>query len=114
MAAATALGAWSLRRMLLPGWSGSRGRLVEAILGLGLVIGGAELLGIVGILDKLPLAVALVAAGVGAAALERRRGGRPPSESGRPETPQIGPWQRPAAVGIGVLFAAHWGGRVLD
>ena len=42
--------AYRLRRRLLPGWTGSPGRLVEVVTGVGIVVVGSQLLGVFGLL----------------------------------------------------------------
>lgn len=49
--------AWRLRARLMPGWSGAPARLVELVAATGLLVLGAELLGLFGLLEALPLVV---------------------------------------------------------
>lgn len=49
--------AWRLRARLLPGWSGAPARLVEAVAATGLLVVGAELLGLFGLIQVFPLVI---------------------------------------------------------
>ena len=51
--------AFRLRARLMPGWSGSPARLVEAVLGVGLLVISSEMLGLFGLLEPLPLVILL-------------------------------------------------------
>jgi hypothetical protein len=62
-----ALGAWCVRARLMPGWTGAPARVAEAVLALAALILVAELLGTVGLLERLPLVIACLAVGAGAA-----------------------------------------------
>ena len=55
----TGFTAWRLRSRLLPGWSGSPARLVEAVAAIGLLLLAAELLGLFGQLKVFPLVILL-------------------------------------------------------
>lgn len=55
----TGFTAFRLRARLLPGWGGAPARLVEAVAGVGLLVLAAELLGLFGWLEILPLEVLL-------------------------------------------------------
>ena len=66
-------GALMLRRRLLPGWHGALARLAEIMLGLGIVIAVAQVLGTVGLFRLAPMVVGLAAAGVAAGFAGQRR-----------------------------------------
>src|SRR5690606_17081446 len=51
--------AWRLRSRLMPGWTGAPARLVESVVAVGLVLLSAELLGLFGQLEAVPLVVLL-------------------------------------------------------
>src|SRR5437763_70668 len=67
-------GSWALRARLLPSWSGPPARLAEVIIGLAVVTGVAEALGVVGLFRLVPLVIGLAGVGVAAWLLGRRRG----------------------------------------
>lgn len=64
-------GTWSLRRLLLPQWSGARARLAEVVVGLATAIGIAQLLGSLGVFNRLFMLVACLGAGLGLGAFSR-------------------------------------------
>ena len=121
-----------IRRRLLPRWEGPPARLVEAILGIALLIWLSELLGIFGLLYAWTLLTASVAL-AGAVAWRIRRapldkpsvpgggavGGRAPEEAlatgrggGSPAATGPGGWDAWAmlvTVGVIALVFAHWG-----
>src|SRR5439155_5121566 len=61
VAGSLALGAWTLRRQLLPGWAGAPARLAEAILACSGFVVASELLGSVGLFKALPLVLTSIA-----------------------------------------------------
>ena len=71
---ALALGAARVRSRLLAGWSGLPARLADAVIALALLILIAELVGTVGMLERIPLAAACVAVGLGFESPFDRRG----------------------------------------
>jgi hypothetical protein len=77
IAIALTLGARAVRRRFVPELDGPTAVLADAILAVGGLILLAEVLGVAGILDAVPLVVGAVALGAGGAALGRRgpRGG---------------------------------------
>lgn len=62
--ASLAVGAWTLRRTLLPGWSGPPARVAETVIALGALFGCLNVLGSVGGFRRLGVYIVLVAAGV--------------------------------------------------
>lgn len=109
-----------LRQRLMPEWEGAPAHLVEAILGVALLIWIAELLGVVGLLyaGTVVAAAVLVAAAValGPRVLSRGEGGAagggvldPP-----PPTPPAGGVMTAVAVGVVALVFAHWGLTTAD
>jgi hypothetical protein len=107
----------ALRRRLMPEWEGAPAHLVEAILGVALLIWLSELLGVVNLLyaGTLVAASVVLAAAVafGPRVLSRREGGTaggprsvldPP-----PSAPPAGGAMTVIAVGVVALVFAHWG-----
>src|SRR5947208_16563815 len=74
IAAALGVGAYHLRALFPPGWTGALGRLAELVIGLSMLILVSELLGVLGLFKEVPLLIGYLAAGLGAAYLVRRRG----------------------------------------
>src|SRR3954465_11573963 len=72
--AALGLGAYHLRALLAPAWTGALARLAEVVIGLSMLILVAELLGGLGLFRGVPVVRGSVAAGVGAPLWGRRRG----------------------------------------
>ena len=101
---ALGLGAARVRSRLLAGWSGLPARLADAVITLSLLIWIAELVGTVGLLERVPLAAACVAVGVGL-----RVAVRPPRNAGQPlPAPEQGSWARPVAIAIAAILIVHW------
>src|SRR5215216_2580015 len=71
--AALGFPAWRIRAVLAPNWVRTPARLAEAVIGLSLFVVVAELLGVVGLLEEIPLLLAAVLTAVGAEALYGRR-----------------------------------------
>jgi hypothetical protein len=79
-----AFAAVALRRRWLPGWSGSPARVAEAVLALALVVGAAQLVGVVGLfrpgfLVGVTVALGLAASRLGGGAGQRVKRRRPPA-----------------------------------
>jgi hypothetical protein len=122
-AVALALGysAVLLRRRLLPTWSGAPARLVEAIVGIALLIWVSELLGILGLFYAWTLVAASLLAAAATALLPAgpvAAGDPPPpavakASSGAvpPAAPPAGPGALELLITVGVvaLVFAHWG-----
>ena len=105
IAAALGVGAYHLRALFTPAWTGALGRLAEVVIGLAMLILVSELLGVLGLFKEIPLLLGCIAAGLGAAFLVRRRG--------LPEAPRTREARSSGLmVGIGIAAAAlvviHW------
>ena len=70
VAVSMAVAGRTLRRALLPGWSGAPSLLASGVLGLGTLIVLSELLGLFGLLDGVLLTAACVIVGAGALRIE--------------------------------------------
>jgi hypothetical protein len=114
IAAALGLGAYHLRALLAPAWTGALARLAEIVIGISMLILVSEVFGVVGLFEEVPLLLGCVAAGLGATYYARRRG--------LPEAPQA-PEARSSwlMIAIGIAAAAlvvvHWAhptGQALD
>jgi hypothetical protein len=107
LALALGFSAVRLRRRLLPDWEGAPAHLVEAIVGIALLIWLSEALGVFGLFYASTLVAASVALAVAIAlATERvREPGGPPA-----------PFSTPALVALAVvaLVFAHWGLTAAD
>ena len=105
IAAALGLGAFYVRSLLVPAWSGALARLAELILALSALIVVSELLGVFKLFEEVPLVLACVAVGLGAAVWARARGAHAEAES-----PAVKPTVAMAVVAVfaaGVVVA-HW------
>ena len=105
-------GAHALRRRLLPAWEGPPAWLAEAVIGIAALIVVAELIGLAGLLEALPLTLACAAAG----ALMWRAGRRPGGGEGPPAPPNEPPEERlPGYVAVGAVtvLVAAWSTRLL-
>src|SRR5581483_5820824 len=114
IATALGVGAYHVRALFVPAWTGALARLAEFVIGITILILVAELLGVLGLFKEVPLLIGFVAAGVGITWWARRRGLPVP-----PEAPEV--HASPIMVGIGILAAAlvvvHWAhptGQALD
>ena len=93
-----------LRRWLMPEWEGAPARLVEAIVGVALLIWLSELLGVVNLLYAGALVGAAVAVAAAVAVGPRvRPAGETLAAPARGWLPQL------VAVGVVALVFAHWG-----
>jgi hypothetical protein len=93
VAGSLTVGAVSVRRRVLPGWSGTPARLAEVTLALAGFVLASELLGTIGALDTLPLALASLAVGAAPRFWQPRAPAvvaRVPSAAPRPSLPAIG------------------------
>jgi hypothetical protein len=98
-----------LRRRLLPAWEGAPARLVEAIVGVALLIWLAEILGVVGLLYGWLLVAASLAVALAVALLPERASWRQhrPAPASLSGTTVV-------AVGVIALVFAHWGLTAAD
>jgi hypothetical protein len=105
IAAALGLGAFYVRALLVPAWSGALARLAEVILALSALVVVSELLGVFKLFEEVPLVLACVAVGLGTAVWARGRGAHAEAES-----PAVKPTVAMALVAVfaaGVVVA-HW------
>ena len=105
-------GALAVRRRLLPDWSGAPARVAEAVVFLALVWAVAQLLGVVGLLERLPLVIGLALAGMGA----RWAAGRVPAPAAGepPPAPEPALLGAVAAAAAAALVLAQWGVQVVE
>lgn len=106
--AALAWGSWQMRRALLPEWAGPPARLAETVIGLTVLVGTAQLLGVFGVLSRGPALAAMVAVGValGVAGTRMVPGAIAPA----PDVPSLAPRIEEVvvtALAVAVL-AAQW------
>src|SRR5215208_7143945 len=105
IATALGLGAYHLRALLAPAWTGALARLAEVVIGFSMLILVAELLGVLGLFKEVPLLIGFVAAGIGVTFWARQRG--------LPDLPETREARSsPIMVAIGIVAAAlvviHW------
>lgn len=112
MAAALGLGAYYVRALLVPAWTGALARLAEILLALSALIVIAEALGVLKLLEELPLMLACAAVGLGAAWWARAR----VEGNGPIEFPAVKSSRAMLAVAIAAsaLVVAHWAGPTQD
>jgi hypothetical protein len=112
--AALGLGAYHLRALLAPAWTGALARLAEVVLGISMLVLVSELLGVLSLFEEVPLVLGSVAAGLGATFLVRRRG-----LPEVPDAPEVRSTALMIAIGIAAaaLVVVHWAhpsGQALD
>ena len=100
-----ALGGLGLRRRLLPLWSGAPARLAEAIIAMTIVLGVAEVLGVVGLLRMPFVVAACVGCGL---ALGRGSWPRQVRSGERTYAPAVPGYAAAIAIGAGILVLAQW------
>jgi hypothetical protein len=106
--ASLATGAWSLRRALLPGWTGPPARVAETVIALGALFGCLHVLGSVGGFRRFVVLAVLVAAGVAMTVVARAFGRRAAPD---PVPLVAAPSKRGevlVAVGAIAVLAAQW------
>src|SRR6185312_7446008 len=105
IATALGIGAYHLRALLAPAWTGALGRLAEVVIGISMLILVSEVLGALGLFKEVPLLLGYVVAGLGAAFFARRRG-LPEA----PDTPEARSSVLMVVIGIAaaVLVVVHW------
>ncbi len=105
IAAALGIGAYHVRALLAPAWMGALGRLAEIVLGISALILIAEVLGVIGLFEELPLVLACVAVGLGGTIWARRRG-----IPRAPEAPLVRSSWVMVAIGVtaATLVVFHW------
>ncbi len=103
-----AFGAVVIRRRTLSDWTGAPARLAEAVIGLALLIGILELLGLVGWFALGPVLIACVLVGIVAARVTPS-----PGRSGSRRAPSLG-----LGIGVAILAGAtvlaEWGGLTIQ
>jgi hypothetical protein len=104
--ASLGLGAFYLRALLVPAWTGALGRLAEFILGVSALVVIAELIGLVGLLEELPLVLACAIVGLGTAFWARRRVDGP--EHGEFPAVRSSTAMLVIAVVVSAIVVAHW------
>jgi hypothetical protein len=114
IATALGMGAYHLRALFTPAWTGALARLAEFVIAITMLILVSELFGVLGLFKEVPLLIGCVAAGVGVTWWARRRG-LPEA----PATPEARSSPVMIAVGIAaaVLVVVHWAhptGQALD
>src|SRR3954452_9215584 len=105
IAAALGIGAYHLRALLAPAWTGALARLAEVVIGLSMLILVSELFGALGLFKEVPLLLGYVAAGLGSTYYARRRG-----IPDAPRTLEVRSSPVMVAIGIAaaVLVVVHW------
>ena len=105
IAAALGLGAFHVRALIVPAWTGALARLAEIVLGISALVVIAELLGVFKLLEELPLVLACVITGLGAAQFARSRG-----EPVEHEAPAVKPSRAMMAIAVlaSIVIVAHW------
>jgi hypothetical protein len=96
-----AFAAWQVRKAFFGGWTGAPARVIEAVVGIALLVGAAELLGTFAAFEAWSMIVAGVAVAAVASWAGRRWGGRaavaaPPA----PASSRIAVWLAAAAVAV--------------
>ena len=118
VAVSMAVAGRTMRRALLPGWSGAPSLLASGVLGLGTLIMLSELLGLFGLLDGVLLTAACVIVGAGALRIEpmlmaSSAPGEAKGGAGPREVKPSPPWELWVAVGFAFVVAVQWAGPTL-
>ncbi len=108
IAAALCLGAYSVRKAILPTWSGAPARLAESILALTALVVLAELLGVVGLFEPGFLVAGSVLVGFAGFSLRAKRGPRAGPAAAAPPAPPLDRWMLLVAAAVSALVVAHW------
>src|SRR5215203_3843209 len=105
IAAALGVGAYHLRALLAPAWTGALARLAEIVIGISMLVLVSEFCGALGLFKEVPLLIGYVAAGLIATFWSRSRG-LPEA----PETPEARSSAIMVAIGIAAaaLVVIHW------
>jgi hypothetical protein len=105
IAAVLGMGAYHLRALFTPAWTGALGRLAEVVIGLTMLILVSELLGVLGLFKEVPLLIGYLAAGLGATYLVRRHG-----LAEAPAAPEARSSGLMVAIGVAAaaLVVIHW------
>ena len=110
------LAARALRRTFLDDWTGAPAVLAGSVIGLGLLVGIAQVLGTFGILDSLPLVLAVAGCSTVIVVVERRRRGSSPQLPAGERRPKRGLQIRPAVIVATVVvlaIALPWAARTI-
>ncbi|MSO41931.1 MAG: hypothetical protein EXQ70_08615 [Solirubrobacterales bacterium] len=105
-----ALAGRSLRRVLVPGWSGAPALLADAVLAIALLVAVGELLGLAGVLTGVTLVLGSLAALGLCAGLTR---GRASDGTTMREAPPVSGIELGIAVALSLLVVAQWAGPTL-
>ncbi len=100
----------TLRRALLPGWTGAPALLAAGVLALGVLVAISELLGLFGILDGVLLTAACVIVGIGALRIEAML---KPGKGDQREAREGPSWEIWVAIGFAVVVAVQWAGPTI-
>jgi 4-amino-4-deoxy-L-arabinose transferase-like glycosyltransferase len=106
IAAALCLGAYYLRSVLAPSWTGALARLAEAILAITGLVVASELVGVVGLFEPGFIVAACVALGFGVAACARGR--EPLADLPAPPVPPVSPWMVAVGAVAAFVVVVHW------
>jgi hypothetical protein len=106
IAAALCLGAYYLRSVLAPSWTGALARLAEAILAITGLVVASELVGVVGLFEPGFIVAACVALGLGVAAWARGR--EPLADVPAPPVPPVSPWMVAVGALAALIVVVHW------
>ena len=106
IAAALGLGAYYVRALLVPAWTGALARLAEFVLGISALVVISELLGLLKLLEEVPLLLACTVVGLGAAYWARGRD----TAAEHHEFPAVKPSRAMSIVAVvaAALVVAHW------
>jgi hypothetical protein len=107
IAATLGLGAYYVRALIVPGWTGALGRLAEVTLGLSALIVVSELLGLLNLFEEVPLVLACALLGLGAAWWARGRA-VPPGEVHESPAVRPSPLMLAVAVFAAAVVVMHW------
>src|SRR6187549_277106 len=106
IAAALCLGAYYVRALLAPSWTGAPARLGEAILALSGLVVAAEIVGVIGLFHPGVITAACVALGGGFALWARER--EPLANVPAPPAPAVPTWMGVIGVLASLLVVVHW------
>jgi hypothetical protein len=127
IAVSMAIAGRTLRRALLPGWSGAPALLAAGLLAVASLVAVSELLGLAGILDGVLLTAACVLVGGGALRLEplvmrdqaersrrtRADASEPEKDHAQRDAPAVSDAELWVAVAVALLVAVQWAGPTL-
>src|SRR3954451_17005289 len=111
---ALGLGAYHLRALLVPAWTGALARLAEIVIGISMLILVAKILGVFGLFKEVPLLIGFVAAGVGVTFWAQRRGVPAAAQKKEAGSSAIMVAIGIAAAALVVIHWAHPTGQAVD